>query len=57
MIGNTPALVYGVALAPGFAGLYQLVVTLPAPLADGDFAVVAGINGAQTPAATLTIQN
>jgi uncharacterized protein (TIGR03437 family) len=56
-IGGVPASVYGTALAPGFAGLYQLVVTVPASLQNGDYAVVASINGSQTPVATLTLHN
>jgi uncharacterized protein (TIGR03437 family) len=56
-IGNLAAPVYGIALAPGYAGLYQLLVTVPSPLANGDYPVIASVNGVQTPTATLTIQN
>jgi uncharacterized protein (TIGR03437 family) len=56
-IGNVPATVYGTALAPGFAGLYQLVVTVPSSLPDGDYPLIATINGAQTPVTTFTVQN
>jgi uncharacterized protein (TIGR03437 family) len=57
MIGNVPATVFGTALAPGFAGLYQMALTVPASLPDGDYTLIANINGAQTPATTLTVQN
>ncbi|MGB7760056.1 MAG: putative Ig domain-containing protein [Bryobacteraceae bacterium] len=56
-IGNLPAMVYGTALAPGFAGLYQLAVTVPASLPDGDYTVLATINGSQAPPVTLTVSN
>jgi uncharacterized protein (TIGR03437 family) len=40
-----PATVYGAALAPGFAGLYQLAVQVPESLPDGDHQINAGIAG------------
>ena len=56
-IGNNPATVYGAALAPGYAALYQVAIQIPASLADGDYPVVATIAGTQSPAATLiTVQ-
>jgi uncharacterized protein (TIGR03437 family) len=56
-LGGTPATVYGAALAPGFAGLYQVAVQIPTSLADGDYAVVATILTAQSPSTTLiTVQ-
>jgi uncharacterized protein (TIGR03437 family) len=36
MIGGQQATVIGAALAPGFAGLYQVAVTVPSGLTDGD---------------------
>ena len=48
-INNLPATVYGAALAPGFAGLYQVAIQVPATLADGDWPVVASIGGVQSP--------
>ena len=54
-IGGMPASVYGAALASGFSGLYQLVVTVPASLQNGDYPVIASINGAESPAAILTV--
>jgi uncharacterized protein (TIGR03437 family) len=58
MIGSSAATVYGTALAPGFAGLYQIAIQVPASLANGDFPVVATINGTQSPStALLTVHN
>jgi len=48
-LGNTPATVYGTALAPGFAALYQVAIQIPASLADGDYPIVATVSGAQSP--------
>jgi uncharacterized protein (TIGR03437 family) len=42
-INNVPATVYGAALAPGFAGLYQVAIQVPASLANGDFPIVATV--------------
>jgi uncharacterized protein (TIGR03437 family) len=56
-VGGKPATVYGAALAPGYAGLYQVAIQIPASLANGDYPVVATISGAQSPATTLiTVQ-
>jgi uncharacterized protein (TIGR03437 family) len=49
MLGNTPATVYGAALAPGFAALYQVAIQIPESLGDGDYPVVAMVSGAQSP--------
>jgi uncharacterized protein (TIGR03437 family) len=40
-INNVPATVYGAALAPGFAGLYQVAIQVPTSLANGDWPIVA----------------
>jgi uncharacterized protein (TIGR03437 family) len=50
-VGGTPAAVYtnAAALSPGYAGLYQLAITIPANAPDGELPVVASIGGAQTP--------
>jgi uncharacterized protein (TIGR03437 family) len=56
-VGGVPATVYGSALAPGFAGLYQIAIQVPPSLANGDYPVVATIAGAQSPTSTLiTVQ-
>jgi len=49
-IGNTPATVYGAALAPGSAGLYQIAIQVPTTLADGDWPIQASIGGVTSPA-------
>jgi len=56
-VGTESATVYGAALAPGYAGLYQVAIQIPASLANGDYPVVATISGAQSPVTTLiTVQ-
>jgi uncharacterized protein (TIGR03437 family) len=47
-IDNIAATVYGAALAPGFAGLYQVAIQVPGSLADGDWPVVASTGGVQS---------
>ena len=57
-IGGAPASVYATALAPSFGGLFQVVVTVPTSLPNGDYGVVATIDGVATPTATtLTVHN
>ena len=48
-INNILAKVYGAALAPGFAGLYQVAIQVPDTLVDGDWPVVATIGGVESP--------
>jgi uncharacterized protein (TIGR03437 family) len=48
-INNTQATVYGAALAPGSAGLYQIAIQVPTSLADGDWPIQAQIGGATSP--------
>jgi uncharacterized protein (TIGR03437 family) len=48
-IDNISAIVYGAALAPGSAGLYQIAIQVPTTLADGDWPIQASIGGAQSP--------
>jgi len=48
-IGSTPATVYGAALAPGSAGLYQIAIQVPTSLADGDWPIQASIGGVTSP--------
>jgi uncharacterized protein (TIGR03437 family) len=40
-INNVPATVYGAALAPGLAGLYQVAIQVPPALGNGDWPIVA----------------
>ena len=55
-IGGVAAAVYGAALAPGLAGLYQVAVTVPSALANGDYALVATVGGVAAATTTLTVQ-
>jgi uncharacterized protein (TIGR03437 family) len=49
--------VYGVALASGLAGLYQVAITVPASLVSADYPVIASVNGQQSPTGViLTVQ-
>jgi uncharacterized protein (TIGR03437 family) len=52
-INNAPATVYGAALAPGSAGLYQIAIQVPSTLADGDWPIQATIGGVASPAGTI----
>jgi len=56
-IGGVPATVYGTALSPGFVGLYQVAIQVPASAPSGDQPIVASIGGVSSPSSTLiTIQ-
>jgi uncharacterized protein (TIGR03437 family) len=48
-IDNVAATVYGAALAPGFAGLYQVAIHVPSSLGAGNWPVVATIGGVSSP--------
>ena len=52
-LNNIEAKVYGAALAPGFAGLYQVAIQVPNSIADGDWPVVATIGGVQSPSGAV----
>jgi uncharacterized protein (TIGR03437 family) len=52
-VNNTAAIVYGAALAPGSAGLYQIAIQVPSNLADGDWPIQAIIGGITSPAGTI----
>jgi uncharacterized protein (TIGR03437 family) len=52
-VNNTPATVYGAALAPGSAGLYQIAIQVPTTLANGDWPIQASIGGVQSPTGTI----
>jgi uncharacterized protein (TIGR03437 family) len=57
-VGNTAATVYGGALAPGSAGLYQIAIQVPGTLADGDWPIQATIGGVASPAGiTLSVHH
>jgi uncharacterized protein (TIGR03437 family) len=56
-VGGVPAAVYGAALSPGYAGLYQVAFVVPSSLQSGDYPIIATISGAQSPpSALLTMQ-
>lgn len=56
-VNDVSATVYGAALAPGFAGLYQVAIQVPASLGNGNWPVVATIGGASSPSGLLlTVQ-
>jgi uncharacterized protein (TIGR03437 family) len=52
-VNSIPATVYGAALAPGSAGLYQIAIQVPAALADGDWPIQATIGNIASPAGTI----
>ncbi len=56
-VGGVSATVYGAALAPGFAALYQVAIQIPPSLTSGDYQVTAAVNGVQSPSgALITVQ-
>lgn len=57
-VGGVQAKLFGCALSPGFAGLYQIAIQVPASLSDGDQPVVVQAGGVQSPANVfLTVQH
>lgn len=48
-VGGTRAVVYGTALSPGSAGLYQVAIQIPDSLTDGDWPIRAAIGGVESP--------
>jgi uncharacterized protein (TIGR03437 family) len=52
-VGGQPVTVLGTALTSGFAGVYQIAIQLPTTLPNGDYLVVATVNGAQSPSSVL----
>lgn len=56
-IGSADAQVFGAALSPGFVGLYQVAIQVPASMADGDFPLIATVSGVSSPAdVTLSVR-
>ena len=57
-INNVQATVYGAALTPSFAGLYQVAIQVPTTIADGDWPIVATVGGVSSPTGVLlTVQH
>jgi len=52
-INNVPATVYGAALAPGLAALYQVAIQVPESLPNGDWPITTGIGGVQSPSGVV----
>jgi uncharacterized protein (TIGR03437 family) len=55
-IGTASATVYGTALAPGLAGVYQVAIQVPSSLAGGTYPLVATVNGVQSPSLSFAVQ-
>jgi uncharacterized protein (TIGR03437 family) len=56
MVGGIPAQVYGAALAPGFAGLYQVAIQIPPSAPDGDLTILATTGGTSS-SSVITVQH
>lgn len=52
-INNVPAMVFGAALSPGTAGLFQIAIQVPDSLSDGDWPIQASTGGVSSPAGTI----
>ena len=52
-INSLKATVYGAALAPGYAGLYQVAIQVPISLADGVWPIVATVGGVSSSAGVM----
>ncbi len=52
-VNGTAATVYGGALAPGSAGLYQIAIQVPSTLGDGDWPIQATIGNIASPTGTI----
>jgi len=56
-LNGAPITVFGAALAPGFAGLYQIAVQVPPSIADGDWPILATVGGvASASGVVLTVR-
>ena len=55
-LGGTSVPVLGAVLS-SYAAVYQIAIQIPATMADGDYPIVATVNGIQSPANfSLTVQ-
>ena len=52
-LGGQPVSVLGTALTSGLAGVYQIGIQIPPTLSNGDYEVVASVNGAQSSSSVL----
>ncbi|HLG95127.1 MAG TPA: hypothetical protein VKX49_02315 [Bryobacteraceae bacterium] len=52
-LNNNPVVVFGAALAPGSAGLYQIAIQLPNDIPNGDYPLLAGIGSSQSPTGVI----
>jgi uncharacterized protein (TIGR03437 family) len=52
-INSNQAIVFGAALSPGSAGLYQIAIQVPNNLPDGDYPIQVSIGGVQSPIGTI----
>ena len=50
------ATVYGAALAPGYAGLYQLAFQIPADFPDGDYPINGNVGGVPFAPVVITVK-
>ena len=48
-LGSASPQVFGCALSPGYAGLYQVAIQVPGSMADGDYPIKATVNGTSSP--------
>jgi uncharacterized protein (TIGR03437 family) len=56
-VGDANATVYGAALAPGYAGLYQIAIQIPSSLGNGDYLVMATVGGVHSASGVMiTVQ-
>jgi uncharacterized protein (TIGR03437 family) len=57
-IGTANAQVFGSALSPGYAGLYQVAIQVPNPMPDGDYPIKATVSGVTSPdGVVLSVKN
>jgi uncharacterized protein (TIGR03437 family) len=57
-VGSVGATVYGAALTPGTAGLYQIAIQIPGSLGNGDYPVLAAVGGVSSAVGPLiAVQN